>query len=41
MWRISPEDDTNDELWSVINREWGKGWCCRHVKFSREESKDE
>jgi hypothetical protein len=40
MWRFSLEGDTNDDLWSVTNREGGKGWCHKHDKFPKEESND-
>jgi len=40
MWRVSLESDTNDDLWSITNREGGKGWCRIHDKFPREKNRD-
>jgi hypothetical protein len=40
MWRVLLEGDTNNDLWSVTNKKWGKWWYHRHDKFLKEESRD-
>jgi len=37
MLIVSPEGDTNDDLWSSTNREGGKRQCHRHDKLLKEE----